>query len=258
MILGNMSVDFCTVNPSNLAIDALLCVKLTMFLWLRLADNGPSSLSPAEQRSHIALWAVLKSPLLLSCDVRSLSNDVLAMLLNKGMLEIFDDPLAQQAKRIRTAAGTETPQQLTFDACPPEGTPPLPRQQWIFATGGQIESKAYPGRAVTLSNCGETSSRLQLCATDPELPQPPGPGCTNTSCPAANTFNVKTETTRKTIKNGLNAQCMEGMLGPQRSFVQTSPCASDNIKQQWTLHDDGTLRASNNLTDQCLTVHSTS
>ena len=66
-----------------------------------LADNGASALSPAEQQSHIALWALLKSPLLLSCDVRSLSNSTLAMLLNQGMLDIADDPLAQQAKRIR-------------------------------------------------------------------------------------------------------------------------------------------------------------
>jgi hypothetical protein len=41
------------------------------------------------------------------------------MLLSKNMLEIFDDPLAQQAKRIRTAAGAETPAALSFDACPP-------------------------------------------------------------------------------------------------------------------------------------------
>ena len=235
-----------------------IVAQITQIALALLADNGPSALSPAEQQSHIALWAVLKSPLLLSCDVRSLADDTLAMLTSKGMLAIFDDPLAQQAKRIRTAAGTQTPQQLTFDACPPDGTPPLQRQQWMFGTGGQIESKAYPGRAVTLSNCGEARSRLQLCATDPELPQPQGPGCTNTTCPSANVFNVKITGAQKrssqTIKNELDGRCMEGMLGPQRSFVQTSPCDTDNIKQQWSLHDDGTLRASNNLTDQCLTV----
>ena len=226
-----------------------------------LADNGPSALSPAEQQSHIALWALLKSPLLLSCDVRSLSNSTLAMLLNQGMLDIVDDPLAQQAKRIRTAVGTETPQKLTFDSCPPDGTPPLLRQQWAFGLEGQIESKAYPSHAVTLSDCGEAASRLQLCATDPELAQPPG--CTNTTCPSANVFNLTVENARKgsmqvepahAIKNAFNGQCMEGMLGPGRSSVRTNPCAVDNVKQQWSLHDDGTLRASNKLTDQCLTV----
>jgi alpha-galactosidase len=59
-------------------------------------DNGPSALSPAEERTHIALWAILKSPLLLSCDVRSLSEETLGLLLNKDMLQIFDDPAARQ------------------------------------------------------------------------------------------------------------------------------------------------------------------
>lgn len=177
------------------------------------------------------------------------------MLLSKDMLEIFDDPLAQQAKRIRTAAGAETPAALSFDACPPKGTPPLLRQQWVLGKGGHIESKAYPGRTVTLNNCGQGGSRLQLCATDPEQPQPPN-GCSNTTCPSANAFTLPTGS-GQAITNKFNGQCMEGMLGPQNSFVQTSPCAANNIKQQWTMHDDGTLRASNNLTDQCLTVRNT-
>jgi hypothetical protein len=255
IIVGNMSVDFCkTLARYSTCQLPLLNGCVADIALALLADNGPSALSPAERQSHIALWSVLKSPLLLSCDVHSLPDDTLELLLSKGMLDIFDDPLAQQAKRIRTAAGTETPQQLTFDACPPPGTPPLLRQQWSFGTGGQIKSKAYPGRAVTLSDCGETSSRLQLCAIDPDLPQPQGPGCTNTTCPSANVFNVKIDHAHKAIKNELDGQCMEGMLGPQRSFVQTSPCATDNIKQQWSLHGDGTLRSSNNRTDQCLTV----
>ena len=42
----------------------------------KLYYNGPSALTLAETKAHIALWAILKSPLLLSCDVRSLSPEV--------------------------------------------------------------------------------------------------------------------------------------------------------------------------------------
>jgi len=59
-------------------------------------NYGPSSLTPAGVRSHIALWAILKSPLLLSCDVGSLSEETVALLTSKEMLAIFNDPLAQQ------------------------------------------------------------------------------------------------------------------------------------------------------------------
>ena len=103
-------------------------------------------------------------------------------------------------------------------------------QLWDVADG-RIVSRASPGRVVTLGNCGETSSRLQLCALDPEAAQPPGPGCTNTSCPTANTFNISAlsssasdlssgsgnairgSSDQMLIANAYDGQCMEGMLG---------------------------------------------
>ena len=56
------------------------------------------------------------------------------------------------------------------------------------------------------------------------------------------------------LLNAYSQQCMEGMLGPGRSSVVTSACSSENVKQLWSLHSDGTLRASNNRTAQCLTA----
>lgn len=99
-------------------------------------NYGPSSLTPAGVRSHIALWAVLKSPLLLSCDVGSLSEETLALLKSTEMLSIFNDPLAQQARRLHTSAGSEIPQQITFDSCG-TGEAPLTRQLWEVK-GSQI------------------------------------------------------------------------------------------------------------------------
>lgn len=61
--------------------------------------QGRSALSSAETRAHLALWAVLKSPFLLSCDVRSLDGPTMKLLTNAHMLTILDDPLARQAVR---------------------------------------------------------------------------------------------------------------------------------------------------------------
>ena len=88
----------------------------------------------------------------------------------------------------------------------------------------------------------------------------------NSSCPTASTFNVSGVATGAAagakgtdnclsvviqcfpsprrclilrsasgalIANAFNGECIEGMLGPQRSSAQTSPCAAANIKQQW-------------------------
>lgn len=165
--------------------------------------NGPSALSPDETKSHIALWAILKSPMLLSCDIRILPDETLALLTNTEMLAIFNDPLAQQAKQVRTSSGAQYPSGLTFETCPAKGEQPLPRQTWAFNTdtgvGGEIVSKAFdfPNRAVTIANCGnDADSRLVLCSTDAnKAPQPPGPNCANTTCPLATQFNVSGMTT---------------------------------------------------------------
>lgn len=219
---------------------------------------GGPGLTPAEEKAHVALWAVLKSPILLSCDVRSLTPQTLALLTNDEMLAIFNDPLAQQARRLHTPTGSATPSALTFETCPRKGQIPLERQQWTLEKG-KIVSKAS-SRVVTLSNCGfdgsgRPHSRLIMCGADAKSPQPPGPGCKNTTCPAASSFNVSSgKVLSQHITNAIDGRCVEGMLGPQRSSVVTNLCKAENIKQVWTFGSDGTLRASNNQTSQCLTA----
>jgi hypothetical protein len=174
------------------------------------------------------------------------------------MLAIFNDPLAQQARRLHTSTGSTAPSTLTFETCPREGQLPLRRQQWTLEKD-RIVSQAS-SRVVTLSNCGfdgsgRPHSRLILCGTDAKSPQPPGPGCKNSTCPAASSFNASgRHHWAQHITNTIDGRCMEGMLGPGRSSVVTNVCNTGNTKQVWTFVSDGTLRSSNNNTEQCLTA----
>ena len=45
-------------------------------VWGLTAQVGNEGLTYAEQRAHFALWAIMKSPLLLGCDLRSASAEV--------------------------------------------------------------------------------------------------------------------------------------------------------------------------------------
>ena len=58
-------------------------------------------------------------------------------------------------------------------------------------------------------------------------------------------------------KGGLKLVQNDGRR-PQRSFLAASVCDDSNTKQHWSLLADGTLRASNNLTEQCLTAEALS
>ena len=50
-------------------------------------------LTLAEQRSHFALWALLKAPLMVSADLRAISPASLAILTAREILAVNQDPL---------------------------------------------------------------------------------------------------------------------------------------------------------------------
>lgn len=59
-----------------------------------------SRLTPYEQYTHISLWSLLASPLLIGCDMTQLDAFTLSLLTNDEVLEVNQDPLGKQAARI--------------------------------------------------------------------------------------------------------------------------------------------------------------
>jgi alpha-galactosidase len=60
----------------------------------------PTRLSPDEQYTHISLWCLWASPLLLGCPLDQLDEFTLNLLTNDEVLAINQDPLAEQAREI--------------------------------------------------------------------------------------------------------------------------------------------------------------
>ena len=60
----------------------------------------PTRLSPNEQYTHISLWALLASPLLIGCDMTQLDEFTYSLLTNDEVLDINQDVLGKQASRI--------------------------------------------------------------------------------------------------------------------------------------------------------------
>ena len=60
----------------------------------------PTRLSPNEQYTHITLWSLLASPLLIGCDMTQLDEFTLSLLTNDEVIEVNQDPLGRQAGRI--------------------------------------------------------------------------------------------------------------------------------------------------------------
>lgn len=67
----------------------------------------PSYLTPAEQYTHISLWALLSSPLLIGCDLETMDDFTKGLLTNSEVIAINQDALGKQARRIATVGAVD-------------------------------------------------------------------------------------------------------------------------------------------------------
>ena len=57
---------------------------------------GLSASSATQYRTHFALWALLGSPLMIGCDIRTADEETMALLKNKELIAINQDPAYRQ------------------------------------------------------------------------------------------------------------------------------------------------------------------
>lgn len=67
----------------------------------------PSRLTADEQYTHISLWSLLASPLLIGCDLTKIDPFTLNLLTNDEVIELNQDPLGKQAGRVKAEGGLE-------------------------------------------------------------------------------------------------------------------------------------------------------
>jgi alpha-galactosidase len=65
----------------------------------------PTRLTPDEQYTHLSLWALLASPLLIGADMTTLDDFTLSLLTNDEVLDVDQDPLGKQAARVSKGGG---------------------------------------------------------------------------------------------------------------------------------------------------------
>ena len=75
----------------------------------------PTHLKPNEQITHISLWCLLSSPLLIGCDMSAMDKFTLAVLTNDEVLAINQDPLGKPAGRVLKNGQTEVWARPLFD-----------------------------------------------------------------------------------------------------------------------------------------------
>jgi alpha-galactosidase len=74
-----------------------------------------TQLTPDEQYTHISLWSLLASPLLIGCDMARLDAFTVSLLGNDEVLAVNQDPLGQQAVTVSQAPNPDDPGTEVFE-----------------------------------------------------------------------------------------------------------------------------------------------
>ena len=72
-----------------------------------MLEVGNSGLSYEEQRSQMTMWSIMAAPIMISSDVRNMSNETKELYLNKDMIAINQDSLGVQGHRISDVNGKQ-------------------------------------------------------------------------------------------------------------------------------------------------------
>lgn len=66
-----------------------------------MLEIGNGGMTEDEYVVHFSLWAISKAPLLIGCDVRNTTKDIIDIIANKEAIAINQDKLGVQAKKVR-------------------------------------------------------------------------------------------------------------------------------------------------------------
>ena len=111
-----------TEDIKNYWVDVMHNIDVNDLSWKYAAPGGwndpdmlecpnpgnPHALTESEFRVHFTLWALAKAPLIIGCDLDTLSAETLAVLKNKEVIAVTQDPLGIQGYLILRDPQNET------------------------------------------------------------------------------------------------------------------------------------------------------
>ncbi|KAK6146642.1 hypothetical protein DH2020_020511 [Rehmannia glutinosa] len=72
-----------------------------------MLEVGNGGMTKDEYIAHFSIWAISKAPLLIGCDVRNITKDVMEIIANKEVIAVNQDKLGVQAKKVRMEGDLE-------------------------------------------------------------------------------------------------------------------------------------------------------
>ena len=122
-----------------------------------MLEVGNGGMTYEEYKTHFGLWAISKAPLLIGCDITSMSNETKSILTNPEVIAVNQDSLGEQGRKIKS-------KEIPY----PDGQGPILEMSKLFITecNGGIEQKWYIGKDGSIKNNNE-----ELCIDIPNCVQ---------------------------------------------------------------------------------------
>ncbi|XP_048231588.1 alpha-galactosidase 3-like isoform X2 [Ricinus communis] len=68
-----------------------------------MLEVGNGGMTYQECRTHFSIWALMKAPLLIGCDVRNMTAETYEILTNKEVIAVNQDPHGVQGRKVQTS-----------------------------------------------------------------------------------------------------------------------------------------------------------
>jgi len=225
-------------------------------------EVGNGGMTTAEYTTHFSLWAIMKSPLLIGCDVQNMSADTQNILMNAEVIAVSQDSVGKQgwivsqtnyqyaAPRVQVPDGATN---VIVTSCNPKDT----AQQWSYDTDQKFRIKS-DGRCLDIDQCatsenGDNVSVFDCHTLDENQKKRKRSGKARDDCQGKNQLWTLSGTQ---ILAQLDAQCLdvyEGSDGSQYDKnVQTYPCHGSG-NEAWVFNSS-TGQILNTGTGKCLAL----
>jgi hypothetical protein len=115
-----------------------------------MLEVGNGGLTFDEEKSHFSLWALMKAPLIIGCDVTNMDTNTQTILMNSEVIALNQDALGVQGYRV---ASTSTPApngatNVIVGTCNSSD----PSQKWTYGSDMKYR-EALDGRCLDIDEC---------------------------------------------------------------------------------------------------------
>ena len=185
-----------------------------------MLEVGNGGMTMEEYKVHFGLWAVSKAPLIIGCDINSISKEVFDLLTNPEVIAVDQDSLGIQGRKIirkvyqskKKTEYSRDPTGMRINPCTGSDS-----QRWFVKEDGSIRNKEGD-LCLEIPNC--VNDKVQIATAPCHI------GDKN-YCEESKNQEWIYDLEKKTITSKMNGYCVDVMnySGPN---VQVAPCTGSH------------------------------